>query len=207
MCIPIVSKLSISAWGNICSTKIICWTINADRRPIYRQMFCAGSHTKANHRICGHWALCSSWCCIGNSRFSNRRQLLYSRRSNRPTIRYHCKCPCGILYTFIVGLMSGFDVACRNSEVSEESEQIIKGLLQLNPERRFTATQVRQRLEMVLKRNTYQSSDRTVPGYSGEPTTPPSKMPPLQMSNRKLLRARMVKVICMNIHARRIKIT
>lgn len=49
-----------------------------------------------------------------------------------------------------------------NSDISIEAEQIIQGLLQLNAERRLTATKVRQRLERLIKSKT-SSSDRIVP--------------------------------------------
>lgn len=62
----------------------------------------------------------------------------------------------------------------RNAEVSDGSERIIKGLLQLDAEKRLTATQVRERVEALLKRNVNQSSDRTVPSYHEEeiPSSP-----------------------------------
>lgn len=51
-----------------------------------------------------------------------------------------------------------------NSDISIEAEQIIKGLLQLNAERRLTATKVRQRLERIIESaSAVPNSDRIVP--------------------------------------------
>lgn len=84
---------------------------------------------------------------------------------------------------------------CRNSEVSEEAEQIIKGLLQLNADRRFTATQVRVRLESLLKRNTSQSSDRAVPEFHVDQTpTPPTTMPAVLKQLKIPRKSRFIKV-------------
>lgn len=84
-----------------------------------------------------------------------------------------------------------------NTEVSDESEQIVRGLLQLNPERRFTATQTRNRVGALLKRNTYPSSDRAVPELNEDvptmtqSTTLPTGTP---LSSRKPPKTRTVKV-------------
>lgn len=72
---------------------------------------------------------------------------------------------------------------CRNSEISEEAEEIIKGLLQLNPNRRFTATQVRQRLDVLLKKNILLSSDRHVPEFFVD-YTPSSSSVPIRKSSK-----------------------
>lgn len=51
-----------------------------------------------------------------------------------------------------------------NNEVSKDAEQIIRGLLQLNPEKRLTATQVRENIKSII--DSYagvQDVDRLVP--------------------------------------------
>lgn len=53
---------------------------------------------------------------------------------------------------------------CRNCEVSNEAEHIVKELLQLNPEHRLTATQVREKLKAIIDSNaSVQDVDRIVP--------------------------------------------
>lgn len=52
----------------------------------------------------------------------------------------------------------------RNSEVSPESQSLIKGLLQLKTDRRLTATQVRDRIELIFASNpVLRSTDQCVP--------------------------------------------
>lgn len=54
----------------------------------------------------------------------------------------------------------------RNCEISKDAEQIIKGLLQLNPEKRLTATQVREKLKVIIDGNSgIYNVDRIVPEY------------------------------------------
>lgn len=54
---------------------------------------------------------------------------------------------------------------CRNFEMSKATEQIIKGLLQLNPEKRLTATQVREQLKAIIDGHSISRSiDHLVPG-------------------------------------------
>lgn len=48
--------------------------------------------------------------------------------------------------------------------MSKATEQIIKGLLQLNPEKRLTATQVREHLKAIIdSHNGVRNSDHLVP--------------------------------------------
>lgn len=82
---------------------------------------------------------------------------------------------------------------CRNSEVSDESEQIVRGLLQLDPNNRFTATQTRNRVESLLKRSSRPSSDRAVPEFNDATTTTESTTA-TPLGSRKLTKSRMVKV-------------
>lgn len=52
----------------------------------------------------------------------------------------------------------------RNSEMSKATETIIKGLLQLNPEKRLTATQVREQLKAIIDlHNGIGNKDHLVP--------------------------------------------
>lgn len=43
-----------------------------------------------------------------------------------------------------------FCFSISNNEVSKDAEQIIRGLLQLNPEKRLTATQVRDNIKATI---------------------------------------------------------
>lgn len=61
-----------------------------------------------------------------------------------------------------------------NHEVSKDAEHIIRGLLQLNPEKRLTATQVRDNIKVII--DSYadvQDVDRLVPEM-GAPDDSPS---------------------------------
>lgn len=50
--------------------------------------------------------------------------------------------------------------------MSKTTEQIIKGLLQLNPEKRLTATQVRDQLKAILDSNSgARNTDHLVPEF------------------------------------------
>lgn len=52
----------------------------------------------------------------------------------------------------------------RNCEISKATEQIIKGLLQLNPEKRLTATQVRVQLKAIIDASlNVRTTDHLVP--------------------------------------------
>lgn len=52
----------------------------------------------------------------------------------------------------------------RNCEMSKATEQMIKDLLQINPEKRLTATQVREHLKVIIdSHNCVQNTDHLVP--------------------------------------------
>lgn len=67
--------------------------------------------------------------------------------------------------------------------MSTASEQIIKGLLQLNTEKRLTATQVREQLKAIIdSHNIVRNTDHLVPEIEVNtddttPQTPPSETP------------------------------
>lgn len=46
--------------------------------------------------------------------------------------------------------MQYFGFSISNNEISKDAEQIIRGLLQLNPEKRLTATQVRDYIKATI---------------------------------------------------------
>lgn len=50
--------------------------------------------------------------------------------------------------------------------MSKATEHIIKGLLQLNPEKRLTATQVRDQLKAIIDGSVQQSTDHLVPEFT-----------------------------------------
>lgn len=51
--------------------------------------------------------------------------------------------------------------------MSKATEQIIKGLLQLNPEKRLTATEVREKLKAIIDGNSViRDTDHLVPEFS-----------------------------------------
>lgn len=54
-------------------------------------------------------------------------------------------------------------VFVRNSEISPKTEEIIKGLLQLSPERRITASQVKEKLNVLINASVIQNTDGVVP--------------------------------------------
>lgn len=52
----------------------------------------------------------------------------------------------------------------RNCEMSKATEQMIKDLLQINPEKRLTATQVRMHLKVIIdSHNCVENTDHLVP--------------------------------------------
>lgn len=51
----------------------------------------------------------------------------------------------------------------RNSEITPKTEEIIKGLLQLSPERRLTALQVKEKLKILINASVIQNTDGVVP--------------------------------------------
>lgn len=52
--------------------------------------------------------------------------------------------------------------------MSKATEQMIKGLLQINPEKRLTATQVRKQLKVIIdSHNCVQNTDHLVPELDG----------------------------------------
>lgn len=62
----------------------------------------------------------------------------------------------------------------RNSDISEEAEQIIKGLLQLSPEQRLTASQVRDKLKLIIDCKSVKDTDRLVPDINDDAAVPKS---------------------------------
>lgn len=57
----------------------------------------------------------------------------------------------------------------RNSDVSFDSQALIKGLLQLKADRRLTATQVRQKLELIIAgKPSSINVDQLVPALPGD---------------------------------------
>lgn len=51
----------------------------------------------------------------------------------------------------------------RNSEISPKTEEIVKGLLHLNPEKRLTASQVKEKLKIIINASVVQNMDSVVP--------------------------------------------
>lgn len=78
----------------------------------------------------------------------------------------------------------------RHSDISHESDKLIKGLLQLNPRQRFTATQVREQLEAILDRELPSPWERIVPGSHSALSIAP--IDPVQVL--KSVRSRLYKV-------------
>lgn len=88
-------------------------------------------------------------------------------------------------------LNHGFVAHFRHSDISHESDKLIKGLLQLNPKQRLTATQVREQLETILERELPIPWERTVPGTHNSYSTA-TAVDPVQVT--KSVRSRLYKV-------------